>query len=219
MRRILRTATPMLAMTALMCLGASSALAKAPAKVLTLQANGAPLAVGAPLTTSTDLLIETESGNVNCPVTTLASTVQSNNEPKTDVLETTEATFAGEPSNEGKCTSTLAEPLAEPTVTTTSLPWTIDLTTKGKLSVKSEIILRIEPPGYPHKPPLTCVVDEKAFVNAPFSTTGEPLVASFTKVKTLKGADSGAECLHLHPNLSLTFSFTSEGNPVSALLH
>ncbi len=219
MKRFLRTCTAVVvAVMALAATGAGSALATP--KTLTLEANGEPLAPGAQIdVSSSNFLVHTESGDGTCQDTSFGGLL-ANSEPKIDTMEISEAVFAGEPANEGKCTSTLPKPLREVnvTATSTSLPWTFILTNKGQLTIKSEVVLRIEPPNPPQHPPATCILRTSGFRNGSFPTNGDPLSVTFTNVKAVKGANSGAEC-RTHPVISMTLAFTSGGQPVTAILH
>ncbi len=212
----MKTSTATVAAMALAGVTAGSALATP--KSLTLEAGGIPLAPGAPIAvSSSNFLIRTEAGSVTCQDTNFAGKLGTNGETKSDTMELTEAVFAGE-EPEGRCVSTIAEPLNEVTVTTTSLPWTVTLTPKGQLTILTKVILRVSPLHPPYHPPETCVITTSSFRNGSFPTNGEPLNVTFTAIKTQKGGDSGAEC-RTHPVISATFDFTSGGQPVTAVLH
>lgn len=99
---------------------AESAVAKTSKPKLKLEAGGDVLPTGAPISlTSSNFFLNTPTGKLTCRQTTLSGTLEANSEAKTDKVQLEEGIFAGEPANEGLCTSTFRPPLDKPEVTAT----------------------------------------------------------------------------------------------------
>jgi hypothetical protein len=199
-----------------LCLGASNAAA---ASKLTLEANGAVLPVGAPIeaVNTTPWEIRSERGTVTCGYSTMDGTVSNNSKGK-PMIELASNTVEGELGNP-ICGSTFAPPLDEAVVAREgTVPWTMKFIKKNTLaSVAQKLEWKVKPPEPPKSPhPAIGCKFGYSTIKGTFPTNGEPLDVAFNSPLGSK-ANSAAQCNTSHPVLVVTFRFTSNGFPVSAV--
>jgi hypothetical protein len=189
---------------------------------LMLEANGAVLAVGAPIqgSNSEPWLLETNAGNVSCASSTVGGTVAVNGGSKPPALSIAENTLDGGPGSEGICESTFAPPLNEPVVAKRgTLPWKLTLSMKEASLSESPTwtVKPADPPPPPHGA-VGCIYGAGSLKAGVFPINGEPLDVVFTKWRIARKPDSSKECNVTHPVLSLGYTFTSGGFPVVAVV-
>lgn len=197
------------------------------ATIMTLTANGVPLAVAAPVTaSSSSFTLTTKAGMVSCPDTTLTGTVATNGEKAKDTIQFDEAVVAG-PEPGGLCSSTFSAPLKEATMTAVTLPWRLTLSTKGAATVgkieppqnKYENVefklSPVEPPKGGH-PAVSCLFSTE-HLNGTFAANGKPITTTFPQQAIRRDPDDSTQC-GVKSKIASTLTLTSEGAAISAVL-
>ncbi len=202
---------------AVCCTGvASGALIKA----LRLQVEGNALPKGAPIVaTSTDTTIANAYWTTACSEGELTGTIGQNNKARNDFIPITEGRFAGG-GNEGLCSS----PFGFVTAWLPKEPAELIVERKGNAELRFAR-WRMTPLEDIEKPPgqkEACAASTNALKGTfPLSATPQPLTVTFTNSKLHLEGSHGTECgtkKGQNPTVSTTFTFTSEGQPVEAVI-
>jgi hypothetical protein len=197
------------------------------ATIMTLTANGVPLAAAAHVTaSSSSFVLTSKGGTVSCPDTALTGTLTTNGEKKTDTIKFDEAVMAG-PEEGGLCSSTFSAPLNEATMTAVTLPWRLTLSTKGAATVG-----KIEPPENKYDnvefklspleapkgghPALSCLFSTEQ-LKGTFAANGEPITTTFPQQAIRRDPDDSTQC-GIKSKVSSTLTLNSEGAPIRAVL-
>ena len=189
-------------------------------KALRLQVAGTPLPVGAPIVaSSTNTTVANAFWTLACSEGALKGTVGQNNKAKDDFIPISEGQFAGG-GNEGLCSS----PFDFVTVWIPTQPAEMILERKGNITLRFARF-RMTPLANINKPPgekEACVASSNAVKGTfPLSMTPQPLTVTFTNAKMHLESSHGVECgskTGHSPTMSATFTFTSEGQPVEAVI-
>ena len=183
--------------------------AKGPSTLKLKTAKG-ELGVGAQVVAeSSDLIFETSAGNLECTSNVLTGTLSKNNAKKDEGKIEKEVSTGGEPG--GLCKTTT--PLGPTSITTSNLPWSTDLTTKGIDEVKGKKVSFVS--TFPNEG-IKCTF-EASKVKSTF-TIGGPVVIHTVKQKfKANKKTSGAGCPK-EGTLSGTFQGTSGGETVESEL-
>ena len=207
MRRISIGITCVLVLAMLGCIASSSALAM---EGLVLKTSGGPLAANAPVEfQSSNFVIESQSGNIECDQTTLAGELPKNG-GSTDKLQLASATATGdfEPSpgvgGPGYCkTSAFGPALLAAKV----LPWSLELNDRGVAEIK---FASIDVGFFPTAPEEGCTVLVKG-LKGTFAVGGPVTV---TVNSSWRGG--GAAGCPGAGTLRGAFTMTSNGEPVDS---
>lgn len=224
MSRARRMAAGLLVVLALGALAGSSASAKSSKPTVELEANGLPLAPGAPFVAySSNFTVSNKAWNVQCSETILTGTIEENGQPSGNAAPVVKASFAGgDQKDEELCKSKfdfVVSYIPEQTSQFTfSAKGDAELTTPR---FKLEPVEDLEKKGG-HEA-YSCVVEKKkADLKGPFplSEAAQPLVVTFTEESMKMAPNAGSECGRgpgKNPVLSATFTFTSEGSPIEVV--
>ncbi len=192
-------------------------------KALRLEVGGNALPAGAPIVaSSTDTTVSNAFWTLACSEGELTGTIGQNNKAKDDFIPFTEGRFAGGGS-EGLCASPFEFVTAWLPLPTQ--PAELILERKGGAELRFPRF-RMTPLEDIEKPPghkEACVAASDGVKGGfPLSSTPQPLTVTFTSVRMHLEADHGAECAGKkghNPILSATFTFTSLGQPVEAVIY
>ena len=204
-----------LGLAALCAPGASAGI-----MALKLEIAGTQITGGAPITlSSSNLALSNAFWSDDCTETTLGGSLGNNNKAKDDFIPITEGTFGGG-GNEGLCASSF----------NFVTQWMPEQTPEMTLDRKGHALLRFpriravpledieKPPGQKE----ACLASSNGIKGTfPVSETPQPLTVTFTESKMHLGAAHGQECgtgTGHTPLLSATFTFTSRGSVVEAVL-
>jgi len=215
-RRIVGTSLATALLMAVTFTGSASAEVKA----LRLQVGGIAMSAGAPIVaTSTDTTIANAFWSLACSEGELTGTIGQNNKAKDDFIPITEGRFLGGGS-EGLCESTFNFV----TAFLPEQPSELILERKGVAQwrfprFRMTPLEDIENPAG-HKE--ACVAASNAVKGKfPVTPTPQPLTITFTDVKMHLEGDHGHECSgkkNHNPYMSATYTFTSRGQPVEAVI-
>jgi hypothetical protein len=204
----------------------SAAYAKA---TLKLQANGATLAPGAPLSAASanfEMVSISGAGKVVCQATALSGEVEKDGTSLSATMALRTAVFGGE-AEEGRCTSTYASPLHHVDVEMVAgLPLRLTLGSTGAATLRpinapGEYLEMLITPLEEHRKgeAASCRIDKTTWSGGKYHATGEALVVSFPPTKFHLQPNSGRDCGNKSNDMvSATFTFSSGGFPVDAVI-
>jgi hypothetical protein len=208
-----------LGLAALLALGAS---ASGETKALKLEVAGTGLVGGAPISaSSSNLTLANAFWSLACSDTVLGGTMGANNRANNDYIPIAEGSLGGGGS-EGLCASTFE-------FVTTWLPLSLQAP-ELQLNRKGQALLRfpriklvpLEDVGMPPGHKEACVASSNGIAGTfPVNEVPQLLKVTFSNAKMHLEADHGAECGHRKgaaPLLSGTFTFTSRGSRVEAVI-
>lgn len=192
-------------------------------KALRLQVAGTPLPAGAPIVaSSSNTTVANAFWSDACSEGSLTGTIGQNNKAKDDFIPISEGQFAGG-GNEGLCSSPFDFVTAWIPKSPAEPPELI-LERKGNATLRFARF-RMTPLEDIEKPPgekEACAASSKSAKGTfPLTTTPQPLTITFAGAKLHLEAAHGAECgskIGHNPTMSATFSFTSEGHEVDAVI-